>query len=163
MTIEILQPKPFDLVGSTILIAGNAVGFESHLTITVTEGHAEVTGAATAGSTQIRQFQAQIEVPDDTPFQLDRLFVVLSDDSGGNDEVPPPMAMVPVLFGPRILPGYSGYWMHTVAAGETLSAIAHQYYDDHSQHGAIQRANPQMVPDADLIFPGQELRIPRAF
>ena len=63
MNIEVLQPKPFDLVGDTIMIAGNAVGFEAHLSVTVTDGHGEVVGSATAGSVQIRQFQASIPIP----------------------------------------------------------------------------------------------------
>ena len=69
MNIDLQQPQPFDLVGKDILIAGNAVGFESHLTIRVSEGHDEVVGAATAGSTSIRQFQVSITIPDDVSFQ----------------------------------------------------------------------------------------------
>lgn len=163
MNIEILQPKPFDLVGDTIMIAGNAVGFEAHLSVTVTDGHGEVTGSATAGSVQIRQFQASIQVPADTPFTLDRVFVQLSDDSGGEDGVAPPTVVVPVLFGPRILPGYSGYWLHTVVAGDTLSALSTRYFGDTSKIGVIQRANQHIVSDPNLILVGQELRIPRAF
>jgi len=44
MNIEIQQPQPFDLVDDIIVIAGNAVAFEAHLTITVSDGHDEVTG-----------------------------------------------------------------------------------------------------------------------
>lgn len=161
MNIEIQQPQPFDLVSSTILIAGNAVGFESHLTIKVEDGHAEVTGAATAGSTSIRQFQASIDIPPDTPFKLTRLFVTLADDSGGGDESPIRQATVPVLYGPLILPGYTGYYEHRVVSGDTLSALARRYYDDAGKASVIQQANQHIVPDADLIFVDQVLRIPR--
>ena len=58
MNITILQPQPFDLVGGAIMIAGNAVGFEGHLSVNVSEGHGEVTGSASAGAASIRQFQA---------------------------------------------------------------------------------------------------------
>ena len=85
MTLEILQPKPFDLVGSNILIAGNATGFEGHLSITVSDGHDEVSGNAYAASTAIAQFQAEIEIPATAAFTLNRLFVVVADDSGGED------------------------------------------------------------------------------
>lgn len=164
MNIEILQPKPFDLVGSTILIAGNAVGFESHLTIRVSEGHDEIVGAATAGSTSIRQFQASIDIPADAAFQLNRLFVTIADDSGGGDGAPVPTVTVPVLYGPMILEGYTGYWEHTVVAGDTLSAIARHYYDGNaSRYTVIQQANQNIISDANLIFPGQVLRIPRDF
>ncbi len=160
MNIEIQQPQPFDLVGDTILIAGNAVGFESHLTIVVTEGHDEVTGSAIAGSTSIRQFQANITIPPDTAFTLNRLFVTLADDSGGG-EAPIPTAMVPVLYGPLILPGYTGYWEHEVVSGDTLSALADHYYEDPSMFTVIQQANQHIVTNPNLIFPGQVLRIPR--
>ncbi len=161
MNIHIQQPQPFDLVGSTILISGNGVGFESHLTITVTEGHDQVTGAATAGSTSWRQFQASIDIPPDTAFKLDRLYVTLADDSGGEDGAPVPSAMVPVLYGPLILPGYTGYWEHTVVSGDSLSSLAVRYYSDSSMLTVIKQANQHMVTDPSLIFIGQTLRIPR--
>lgn len=164
MTIEILQPRPFDLVGSTILIAGNANAFEGQITIRVSEGHDEYTGLATVGSLSIRQFQASITIPDTNAFKLSRLFVTLIDDTGGEDGVLPPTATVPVLFGPMIYPGFFGYWEHTVVPGDTLSKISAQYYEgDTSQYPAIQQANQHVVADPNLIFPGQVLRIPRDF
>lgn len=158
--IDIQQPQPFDLVGNEILIAGNAVGFEAHLTIKVSEGHDEITGAATVGATSIRQFQASITIPDDVAFTLNRLFVTLTDDSGGG-EGPIPTVTVPVLYGPMILPGYLGYLEHEVVSGDTLSAIAQRFYEDATKWRPIQQANQHIVPDPDLIFPGQVLRIPR--
>ena len=161
MNIEIQQPQPFDLVNNTILIAGNAVAFEAHLTITVSDGHDEVTGAAMAGGTSIQQFQASISIPSDTAFTLDRLFIILADDSGGDDEASSPTEMVPVLFGPMILPGYTGYFEHEVAPGETLSALAQRYYSNATLWQPIHRANQHIVTNPDVIFPGQILRIPK--
>jgi nucleoid-associated protein YgaU len=160
MNIDIQQPQPFDLVGSNILIAGNAVGFEAHLTITVSEGHDEVVGAAVVGATSIRQFQASITIPGDTAFTLNRLFVTLADDSGGG-EGPTPTVTVPVLYGPMILPGYTGYFEHEVVSGDTLTALAQHYYEGSSNWQPIQQANQHIVSDPNLIFPGQVLRIPR--
>lgn len=160
MTIEILQPKPFDLVDSTVLIAGNADGFEGHLSISVSDGHDEVAGRAYAGSASVRQFQASIAIPDGVGFALNRLFVTIADDSGGENGAPIPTVTVPVLYGPMILDGYAGYWNHEVVPGDTLSAIAAHYYADPSQYPVIQQANQHIVPDPDLIFPGQALRIP---
>ena len=162
MNIDIQQPRPFDLVGSKILIAGNAVGFESHLTIRVSDGHDEVVGAATAGSTSIRQFQASIDIPGDVAFTLTRLFVTVTDDSGGG-EGPIPTVTLPVLYGPMILPGYTGYWLHEVVAGDTLTSLAQHYFDGSSNWQPIQQANQHLVSDPNLIFPGQLLRIPRNF
>lgn len=161
MNIEILQPKPFDLVGSTIMIAGNAVGFEGHLSISVSEGHVEFNGAATAGSIALRQFQAVVEIPDNPNFQLDRIFVTVTDDSACGEGLIPTVH-VPVFYGPRILPDYVGYRNYTVAPGDTLTAISTAQYGDPSKVSVIQRANAHLISDVDVIFPGQHLRIPFA-
>ncbi len=164
MHIEIQQPQPFDLMDKEILIAGNAAGFEGHLSIYVSEGHDEYTAAAKAGPMGMRQFQASITIPDTHSFKLSRLFVRVADDSGGEEGVESPSVTIPVLFGPMILPGYTGYWEHKIASGETLSAIAQQYFEgDASKWRVIQEANQHVVLDADKIFPGQVLRIPRNF
>jgi len=159
MNIQILQPQPFDLVGQTIMIAGNAVGFEGHLSVSVSEGHVQFDAAASAGSIALRQFQATIEIPDAPNFQLDRVFVTVTDDSAGGEGVIPTVH-VPVLYGPRILPGYIGYRNYTVAPGDTLSAISTLQYGDPGQVSVIQRANAHIIDDPNVIFPDQELRIP---
>ena len=161
ITIDIQQPQPYDLVGGTILVAGKAVGFESHLSVIVSDGDMEITGAATAGSTSIRQFQAHIAIPPGTEFETSRLSLTLADDSGGEDGVVPPQATVSVLYGPMILPGYTGYIEHTVSAGETLISISNRYFGDADGVSIIQQANQHIVPDANLIFVDQVLRIPR--
>ncbi len=161
MNVEIQQPQPFDLVGSTILVSGLAVGFEGHLTISATDGHDEVIGSAMAGSTAIRQFQGELAVPPTTAFQLDRLFLTVADDGGGGEGGPPPMVTVPVLFGPLILPGFTGYREYTVLRGDSLTGIAQQQYGDGSKWTVIRAANQHFITNPDLIFPGQVLRIPR--
>lgn len=162
MNIEILQPRPFDLVGSTILVAGNAVAFEGTLSISVSEGHDEYHGFASVGATSIRPFQGSIEIPAVNAFKLDRLFVTFSDDTGGEEGSMPARVTIPVLFGPRIMPGFGGYWLHTVVPGDTLTAISRHYFDgDASKVSVIQRANQHIVTDPNLIFVGQLLRIPR--
>lgn len=49
---------------------------------------------------------------------------------------------------------------HTVAKGDTLSAIAKKYYGDASKYPTIFEANKPMLKDPDKIYPGQSLRIP---
>jgi nucleoid-associated protein YgaU len=49
---------------------------------------------------------------------------------------------------------------HTVARGDTLSAIAKQYYGDANKYNAIFEANRPMLSHPDKIYPGQVLRIP---
>ncbi|MDY8110988.1 LysM peptidoglycan-binding domain-containing protein [Fulvimarina sp. 2208YS6-2-32] len=162
MKIELLQPKPFDLVSDTILLAGNAVAFEGTLSISVTEGHDEITSFTMVGGTSIQQFQGRIEIPTDAAFQLNRLFVTVSDDTAGGGESPPPMVTVPVFYGPGILPDYLGYREYDVRRGDTLAALAQRFYGDGGQFGVIQAANAHIIEDPNRIFPGQLLRIPVA-
>ena len=49
---------------------------------------------------------------------------------------------------------------HDVVKGDTLSAIAKQYYGDANKYPAIFEANKPMLSHPDKIYPGQKLRIP---
>ena len=157
LTLDIQQPQPFDLVDSRILIAGTAAAFEGTLSIRVTEGHDEYASFATVGSMGLKQFQGFIDIPDTHSFQLDRLFLTLADDTGNENG---PSVLIPVLFGPMILPGYGGWRPYTVQSGDTLTKIAQAEYGN-SDFQPIFRANQHILTSPDLIFPGQILRIPR--
>lgn len=52
--------------------------------------------------------------------------------------------------------------MYTVQSGDTLSAIAQQFYGDAGKYPVIFEANRPMLEDPDRIYPGQVLRIPPA-
>ncbi len=49
---------------------------------------------------------------------------------------------------------------HTVEKGDTLSAIAKNFYGDANAYNAIFEANKPMLKHPDKIYPGQVLRIP---
>lgn len=49
---------------------------------------------------------------------------------------------------------------HDVVRGDTLSAIAKQYYGNANKYPAIFEANKPMLTHPDKIYPGQKLRIP---
>ncbi len=49
---------------------------------------------------------------------------------------------------------------HTVVRGDTLSAIAKQYYGNAGKYPVIFEANKPMLVHPDKIYPGQVLRIP---
>ena len=51
---------------------------------------------------------------------------------------------------------------YTVKKGDTLSAIAKQFYGDASKYNLIFEANKPMLTHPDKIYPGQNLRIPSA-
>jgi nucleoid-associated protein YgaU len=50
---------------------------------------------------------------------------------------------------------------YEVKSGDTLSAIAKQFYGDANRYSAIFEANKPMLKDPDEIYPGQVLRIPQ--
>ena len=159
MNIEILQPKPFDLVGSQILIAGNAVGFEGTLQIEVTDGHDSIEAIAMAGSLAIRPFQTQIDVPDEATFPSTRLFVTVKDE-GGSDEGPVSSVTVPVIYAARFFETFAGWREYSIQPGDTLTSIAASQLGDGSLFHILQQANPHIIADADVIFVGQTIRIP---
>jgi len=156
-TLDIQQPQPFDLVDHKILIAGNATAFEGTLTIRVSDGHDEYASFTQVGSLGLRQFQGFIDIPEANSFQLSRLFLTLADDTGNENG---PSVVVPVLFGPKILPGYGGWRPYTVQPGDTLTKIAQDQYGN-GNFQPIFQANQDILTDPNLIFPGQTLRIPR--
>ena len=49
---------------------------------------------------------------------------------------------------------------HTVASGDTLSAIAKKFYGNANEYMKIFEANRPMLGHPDKIYPGQLLRIP---
>ena len=49
---------------------------------------------------------------------------------------------------------------HTVSRGDTLSAIAKQFYGNANAYMQIFEANKPMLSHPDKIYPGQNLRIP---
>jgi nucleoid-associated protein YgaU len=49
---------------------------------------------------------------------------------------------------------------YIIKSGDTLSAIAQHYYKDANKYPVIFEANHEVIKDANLIFPGQKIRIP---
>jgi nucleoid-associated protein YgaU len=49
---------------------------------------------------------------------------------------------------------------YTIIKGDTLWEIATKFYDDGSKYTHIVDANIEVIKNADLIYPGQAIRIP---
>lgn len=56
--------------------------------------------------------------------------------------------------------GSAGVEYYIIKSGDTLSAIAQHYYKDANKYPKIFEANREVIKDANLIFPGQKIRIP---
>src|SRR5262245_37136523 len=50
---------------------------------------------------------------------------------------------------------------YIIQKGDNLSKIAKQFYGDANKYPKIFEANREVIKDADLIFPGQKIRIPK--
>ena len=55
-----------------------------------------------------------------------------------------------------------GTQYYVINSGDTLSAIAKQFYGDANKYQQTFEANREVIRDANLIFPGQKIRIPKA-
>ncbi|MET9002286.1 Gmad2 immunoglobulin-like domain-containing protein [Amycolatopsis sp. NPDC004169] len=162
MSIHVEQPAAYDLVGTIIQVAGVAGGaFEATFGYRIHDGHDEVTGSFLAGDGTggHGQFQFTVDVTG-AAFQLDRLYVDVFHASPNNgaelDKV-----VVPVVFGPKIVPGYQAYLEHVVVAGETLWSIATKYYGSGNFYHRLVAANPVTVPNPNVIHAGDVIRVPQ--
>ena len=54
-----------------------------------------------------------------------------------------------------------GTQYYVIKSGDTLSAIAKQFYGDPNKYPKIFEANREVIKDPNLIFPGQKIRIPK--
>ena len=51
---------------------------------------------------------------------------------------------------------------YTIVKGDNLSKIAKKFYGDANKYKVIFDANREVIKDANLIYPGQKIRIPNA-
>ena len=158
--IILQQPQPFDLVGDPILVAGLSVAFEATVQWELSEGHAMLSGFFTGGgATSVRQFQTSITGVAGTDMKQALMFLTLFTESA-EDGSRRDVTTVPLIYGPLLIDGFEGYRTYTVRPGDTLSGIAAAQYGDASRWPMIHTANQHLVPNANLIFVGQHLRIP---
>lgn len=162
MTIDIQQPRAYDIVGDVIQIAGVAgAAFEANFNYRITEGHDEVTGHFMAGDGLggHGQFQVTVDVSG-AAFTRERVFVEVFHVSP-KDDTERDKVIVPVILGAQIVPGCTTYLEHVVHAGETLWGIAQQHYGNGNQYHRLVAANPLTITNPNQIQVGTVLRIPR--
>lgn len=52
------------------------------------------------------------------------------------------------------------FTFYTIQSGDSLSKIARRYYGDANKWPALFEANREVIEDPDLIYPGQQIRVP---
>ena len=78
--------------------------------------------------------------------------------SGGSSTAPAPGVGAPEAVASPVIGGRT----YVVVSGDSLSRIAKRQYGDAQKWPRIYEANRNVIKDPDLIYPGQELRIPEA-
>ena len=78
--------------------------------------------------------------------------------SGGSSTAPSAGVGGPETIAPPVTSGRT----YVVVSGDSLSKIAKREYGDAQKWPKIYEANRNIIKDPDLIYPGQELRIPEA-
>ena len=158
-SISIRQPRPFDLVGDPILVAGMIVAFEATFRARVLDanGNVLVDETKTLGRgdaiTEV-SFQLATGTPPTAQESVDIFEESAEDGSVVNRN------LIPVVFGMGIMSTYGGFQPYTVRQGDTLSSIAQSFYGNSGLFNRIFLANPHQLKDPDEIAPGQALRIP---
>jgi nucleoid-associated protein YgaU len=76
--------------------------------------------------------------------------------SGGSSTAPSTGIPGPETSSPSTTTGRT----YVVVSGDSLSKIAKREYGDAQKWTKIYEANRNLIKDPDLIYPGQELRIP---
>lgn len=159
-TIQVRQPRAHDLVDAPVRVCGVATGFEGVIEARVRDSNGNELKRISieAGGTGIwGNFTAAIRtgVPP-TPQGTLEVFETSAEDGSEISKV-----VRPIVFGRALLNPYHGFAIHRVVAGDTLSGIADQFYGDPAKFTIIFEANRNQISDPDLIFPGQDLRVPQ--
>ena len=161
--INIQQPQPYDIAGSEVMVSGVGTGFEGVLEARVRDGNGlELVSASfgAGGTGTLASFQLTMTLPA-IPATFDGFVEVFESSASGNgDELN--KCIVPIVFGSFLLPGgYHGFALYTVETGDNLSSIAANWYGAMGMASHIYDANRDQIGDPNLIFPGQQLRIPQ--
>ena len=149
--IQLRQPAAGDLVGTKVTIAAIGTAFEASYGWRLTDGqNVFAEGHFQAGSMGLLESFVH-EAP--TPFSHlgPATFQLFGEDPSGTHEPGVDLVSAPVV----LIPGMTGYLVHQVVAGDTLSEIAQE---NGSTVDAIVAANA--IPHPDLIRVGQVLRVP---
>jgi LysM repeat protein len=159
--IAVRQPQPFDIVDDPVAVCGVGTGFEGVFEARVRDASGTELAQVTinAGGTGIwANYHTTLALGGlpDTPQGTVEVYEVSPKDGSDLNKV-----VVPVTFGSALLNPYRGFAQDTVESGDSLSAIALEWYGDASLYPRLFEANRNQISDPNLIFPGQVLRIPQ--
>ena len=159
--ITVRHPRPHDIVDDPVEVAGIGTGFEGTLQARLRNqsGGQIAQRFFQAGGTGIwGNFFFRIDVPaiPARPRGSLEIYEISAEDGSEINK-----RVIPIVFGRSLVNPYTGFAVYTVRSGDTLSAIADQFYGDPARFPVIFDANRNQLSDPDVIHPGQDLRIPQ--
>lgn len=161
--ITLRTPLPFDILGAQVAVAGLGSAFEGvYGSVVVRDGGGHVVAESylLGGGNGFSLFHSAFGLG--VPSTPEGTVTVQATNPSGLPENAASVT-VPVTFGRTLMGGtYSGFTLHTVVEGDTLSGIAQQVYGDAGKAGLLFTANRDILFDPDVIYPGMGLRIPLA-
>jgi nucleoid-associated protein YgaU len=159
--ISVRQPRAFDIVDDPVEVCGVGTGFEGVFAARVRDANgtqlAQVTIHA-GGTGLLANYHATLPlgaVPS-TPQGILEVFESSARDGSDINKV-----TVAITFGRALIDPYHGFAQHTVQSGDTLSALAQQFYGNANLFPRLFEANRDQIANPNVIFPGQVLRIPQ--
>ena len=105
--------------------------------VTVENGVASITGIAATAAAVEKAVLMTGNIAGIESVNIDNLQVASGEALGGDDE------------------------FYVIAKGDTLWKIAEKAYGNGAKYTAIVEANKEVIKNADKIFPGQKIRIPK--
>jgi nucleoid-associated protein YgaU len=159
--ISVRHPRAHDIVDDPVEVSGVGTGFEATLNARLRNaaGQEIAEKSFQAGGTGIwGNFFFRIDVPD-VPSRARGTLEVFEVSAEDGSELH--KRVIPILFGRALVDPFQGFSVYTVRSGDTLSAIADEFYGDPAKFRIIFAANREVVDDPDVIVPGQVLRIPQ--
>ena len=160
-SIIIRSPVANDIVDDPIQISGLAIAFEGTFQTRVRDRDGNILKEqffTAAGGTAWRNFQITLPLDNVPPTPAGTLEVFEFSAQDGSEIT---KVVIPVVFGTALIKPYHGFLQYEVQPGDTLTAIARQFYGSSSLSNLIFQANRDQLNNPDLIFPGQFLRIPQ--
>ncbi|HDR1419354.1 TPA: peptidoglycan-binding protein LysM [Pasteurella multocida] len=107
------------------------------LNVKVEDGVASIEGTAKSASALEKAVLMAGNVAGITKVKVDKVVIVSGESLSGEDE------------------------FYVIQKGDTLWKIAEKTYSNGSKYTAIVEANKEVIKDADKIFPGQKIRLPK--
>lgn len=117
-------------------IAENNPGIEG-LTVSVEEGIAKISGIAASAAAVEKAVLMAGNIAGISQVNIDQLQLQNGESLASDDE------------------------FYVIVKGDTLWKIAEKAYGNGSKYTAIVDSNKEVIKDADKIFPGQKIRIPK--